>query len=42
LDTNRKNKNIIGKCLDQNVTKRLTLEQVKIDGVDEGLLENML
>lgn len=34
LETNRKNKNIIGKCLDQNVAKRLTLEQVKIDGVN--------
>jgi serine/threonine protein kinase len=25
LDTNRKNKNLIGKCLDQNVSKRLFL-----------------
>lgn len=42
LDTNRKNKNLIGKCLDQNVSKRLTLEQLKIEGVNESLLENML
>lgn len=30
LDTNKKNKNLIGKCLDQNVNKRLTLQQLKI------------
>ena len=42
MDTNRKNKNLIAKCLDQNVAKRLTLEQVKIEGVNQGLLEEML
>lgn len=34
LDTNKKNKNLIGKCLDQNVNKRLTLQQLKIEGVN--------
>ena len=42
LDTNRKNKNLIGKCLDQNVKNRLTLEQVKIDGINQDLLDEML
>lgn len=42
IDTNRQNRNLIGKCLDQNVHTRIKLEQIKIDGVNQSLLEEML
>ena len=42
LDTHQKNRNIIGKCLDYSVETRLELQNVKLEKVDEDLLELML
>lgn len=42
LDLSKKNKNLLAKCLDQNVNKRLQLSEVQISNIDEQLLEDML
>lgn len=42
LKANKININIIGKCLDYNVKKRLELQNIKIENIDEALLNNML
>jgi serine/threonine protein kinase len=42
LSTHQNNRNIIGKCLDYSVDTRLELENLKLEGVDEELLELML
>jgi hypothetical protein len=42
LKTHKKNVNLIGKCIDFNVKKRMELENVKIENVDENILGFML
>lgn len=42
LKTSKKNITIIGKCLDYNVKKRMELESVKMENINETLLHDML
>lgn len=42
LKTDQKNRNVIGKCLDYGVETRLELQNVKLENVNEDLLQLML